>query len=207
MKREIFQFISTMMTKSDTAKQQQSRKRDKHGNVVMKEHQSLEQIVFSKNEHDTPNRVIVMDDLMNEAFNSRDKEVNSMMNLLMTKLSHHNNISVLLVYHELYPKGSNLVLLIEQLRGMHLHTVANVQKAKNYVCNYLADEDEKCQYNRLFKEHILDVNDSIKGKRWGSVFIKFSLSVNEENGLRVGRFLMFNDRNHSVIHEISRGQS
>ena len=66
---------------------------------------------------------------MNEAFISRDKEVNSMMNLLMTKLSHHNNISVLLVCHELYPKGSNSVLLRDQLTGMHLHVVANVQKA------------------------------------------------------------------------------
>ena len=134
------EFIS-MTTKSDT--KQQSRKRDKHRNV-MKEHQSIEQIVFSENEHDAPNRVIVMDDLMNEAFNSRDKEVNSMMNLLMTKLSHHNNISVLLVCHELYPKGTNSVLLREQLTGMHFHAMANAQKAKNYVCNYLADEDKKC---------------------------------------------------------------
>ena len=148
-----------------------------------------------------------MDDLINKAFNSRDKEVNSMMNLLMTKLSHHNNISVLLVCHELYPKGTNSVLLREQLTGMHLHTVANAQKAKNYVCNYLADEDEKCQYNQLFKEHILDVNDSVKGKRRrGSVFIKFSPSVSEENGLTVGRILTFSDKDHSVIHEISRGQ-
>ena len=93
-----------------------------------------------------------------------------MMNLLMTKLSHHNNISVLLVCHELYPKGTNSVLLREQLTGMHLHAMANAQKAKSYVCNYLADEEEKCQYNQLFKEHILDVNNSVKGKRRGSVF-------------------------------------
>ena len=192
-----------MKTKSDT--KQQSCKRDKHGNV-MKEHQSLEQIVFSENEHDALNRVINMDDLTNEAFNSRDKEVNSMMNLLMTKLSHHNNISVLLVCNELYPKGTNSVSLREQLTGVHLHTVANAQKAKNYICNYLVDEDKKCQYNQLFKEHILDVNDSVKGKRQGSVFIKFLPSVSEENGLRAGRFLTFNDRDHSVIHEVSRGR-
>ena len=128
-----------MMNKSNT--KQQSHKRDKHGNV-MKEYQSLEQIVFSENKHNAPNRVIVMDDLMNEAFISRDKEVNSPMNLLMTKLSHHNNISILLVCHELYPKGTNSVLLREQLTGMHLHMVANAQKAKNYVCNYLVDKDE-----------------------------------------------------------------
>ena len=140
------------------------------------------------------------------------------MNLLMTKLSHHNNISVSLVRHELYPNQSsdilqhsqnrptNSVLLREQLTGMHLHKVANAQKAKNYVCNYLADEDEKCQYNQLFKEHILDINDSVKGKRRSSVFIKFSASVSEENGLTAGRLLTFNNRDHSIIHEISRGR-
>ena len=143
-----------------------------------------------------------MDDLMNEAFNSRDKEVNSMMNLLMTKLSHHNNIFVLLVCHELYPKGTNSILLREQLTGMHLHVVANAQKAKNYVCNYMADKDEKCQYNELFKEHILDINNSVKGKRWGSVFIKFSPLVSQENGLRVERLFMvfltkFQEDNHN----------
>ena len=162
--------------------------------------------MFSKSKNEVPNRVIVMDNLMNKAFNSRDKEVNSMMNLLMTKLSHHNNISVLLVCHELYPKGPNCVLLREQLTGMHLHAVANVQKAKNYVCNYLVDEDKKCQYNQLFKEHILDINDSTKGKRHGSMFIKFSPLVSEENRLRVGRFLTFNNRDHSVIHKISKRQ-
>ena len=62
-----------------------------------------------------------------------ETEINSTMNLLMTKLSHHNNISVLIVCHELYPKGPNSVLLREQLTGMHLHSVANAQKAKNYI--------------------------------------------------------------------------
>ena len=203
MKREIFEFISMATNCKMTTKQ--SHTRDKHGNV-MRENLNLEQIMFSENENKAPNRVIVMDDLKNEAFNSRDKEVNSTMNLLMTKLSHHNNIFVLLVCHKLYPKGPNSVLLREQLTGMHLHAVANVQKAKNYVCNDLADEDEKCQYNQLFKEHVLDVNDSVKEKRRGSMFIKFSPSVSEENRLRVGRFLMFNDKDHSVIHEISKRQ-
>ena len=92
--------------------------------------------------NEAPNRVIVMDDLMNEAFNSRDKEVNSTMNLLMTKLSHHNNTSVLLVCHELYRIWHSMVLLREQLTGIHLHAVANAQKAKNYICNYLADKDK-----------------------------------------------------------------
>ena len=91
-----------MMTNGEMTTKQ-SHKRDKHGNV-MREHRNLEQIVSSENENEAPNRVTVMDDLMNEAFNSRDKEVSSTMNLLMTKLSHHNNIFVLLVCHELYPK-------------------------------------------------------------------------------------------------------
>ena len=52
-----------------------------------------------------------MDDLVNDDFNLKEKEVNSTMNLLMTKLSHHNNILVLIVCHELYPKGPNSVLL------------------------------------------------------------------------------------------------
>ena len=130
----------------------------------MKEHQSLEQIVFSANEHDAPNRVIVMDDLMNDAFNSREKEVNSMMNLLMTKLSHHNNIFVLLVCHELYPKGTNSVLLREQLTGMHLHVVANAQKAKNYICNYLANEDESVSTANSSRSTYWTLMTALKGR-------------------------------------------
>ena len=171
----------------------------------MNEHRDLEQIVFSEDLNNAQNRVVVMDDLMNEAFNSRDKEINSTMNLLMTKLSRHNNISVLIVCHELYPKGPNSVLLREQLTGMHLHSVANAQKAKNYICNYLTDDDEKCQYNQLFKEHVLDIGDSVKGRRCGSIFIKFSSpTVSEDSGLRAGRFLTFNERDHSVIHELTK---
>ena len=159
------------MRRSDNSKMR-ARKRDKHGSLLNK-HKDLEEIVFGKNENNTPNRVVVMGDLMNDAFSPKDKEVNSTTNLLMTKLSHHNNISLQIVCHELYPKTPNSVLLQEQLNGMHLHTVANTQKARNYVCNYLTDDDEKHQYNQLFKEHVLDIDDSIKG-RHGSIFIKFS---------------------------------
>ena len=106
-----------------------------------------------------------MDDLMNEAFNSGDKEVTSTMNLSMIKLSNHNNLSVLIVCHKLYPKGPNSVLLREQLTGVHLHSVADSQKARNYVHTYLTDNDEKAQYNQLFKEHVLDIVDGVKGKR------------------------------------------
>ena len=68
----------------------------------------MEDIVFGENEKSALNRVIVLDDLMTEAFGVWDNE--SMMNLLMTKLSHHNNVSVLIVCHECYPKGKNSVL-------------------------------------------------------------------------------------------------
>ena len=163
------------MRRSDNSKMR-ARKRDKHGSLLNK-HKDSEEIVFGENENNTPNRVVVMGDLMNDAFNPKDKEVNSTMNLLMTKLSHHNNISLQIVCHELYPKRPNSVLLQEQLNGMHLHSVANTQKARNYVCNYLIDDDEKHQYNQLFKEHVLDVDDSIKGRRRGSIFIKFSPTV------------------------------
>ena len=49
-----------------------------------------------------------MDDLMNDAFSLRENDVT--MNLLMTKLCHHNNVLVLIVCHELYPKGRNSLL-------------------------------------------------------------------------------------------------
>ena len=73
----------------------------------------------------------------------------------MTKLSHHNNVSVLIVCHKLYPKGSNSVLMREQLTGVHIHSVANLQIPRNFIKNYLLDDDEKKQFDKLFKEHFL----------------------------------------------------
>ena len=68
---------------------------------------------------------------MVEAF---DKSENGeIMSLLMTKLSHHNNVSVLIVCHELYPKGKNSVLLREQLTGVHIHSLTNVKKIMGFV--------------------------------------------------------------------------
>ena len=68
---------------------------------------------------------------MTEAFSNKDNE--STMNLLTTKLSHHNNTSILIVCHELYPKGKNSVLFRDQLTGVHLHAIANQQKIRRYV--------------------------------------------------------------------------
>ena len=153
-KEEIFKFISITTPNPPKGMSQKQK-----GNII-RESYSDDQIVFSENEKTAPNRIIVLDDLMNEAFNF--KENDAMMKLLMTKLSHHNSISVLIVCHELYPKGRNSVLFHEQLTGVHLHSVANTQKAKKYVHSYLSDEQEKQHYDKLFREHVLDINNGLK---------------------------------------------
>ena len=133
---------------------------------------------------------------MNESFSLRENDVT--MNLLMRKLSHHNNVSMLIMCHELYPKGRNSVLFCQQLAGVYLHSIANHQKAQKYVYSYLSNDKEKRQYNQLFNEHILRINDGFKGNRHGSIFIKFMPSP--YHGSRVGRFLTCNDHNHSIVH-------
>ena len=65
--------------------------------------------MHAESSHDAPHRVIVLDDLMVETFEKSENR--DIMKLLMTKLSHHNNISMLIVCHELYPKGKNAILL------------------------------------------------------------------------------------------------
>ena len=60
--------------------------------------------------------------------------------------------------------------------------------------------------NQLFKEHILDVVNGVKGQCRGSIFIKFSSNVDNETSLMAGRFLTFNERDHSVVHELTRKQ-
>ena len=77
---------------------------------------------------------------MTEVFNTKDND--TMMNLLMNKLNHHNNLSVLIVCHELYPKGKNSVLFREQLTGVHLNSITNQQKVKRYMHGFLADNEE-----------------------------------------------------------------
>ena len=61
--------------------------------------QDPEDVVFNEDERTAPNRVIVFDNLMTEAFTNRDNEAT--MNLITTKLSHHNNTLILIVCHEL----------------------------------------------------------------------------------------------------------
>ena len=160
-------------------------------------------IVYGEDKKTAPNRMIVFDDLMTDAFGNKDNE--STMNLITTKLSHHNNLSVLIVCHELYPKGKSSMLFREQLTGVHLHAIANQQRIRRYVYGFLTDDIEKRQFHKLFNEHVLRVNDNgLNGNRRGSVFIRFmpSLCTDHKGSLRrVGRFLTFNECGYSVVHE------
>ena len=158
-------------------------------------------IVSKESMETAPNRVIVLDDLMNDALSSKDKSIDSTMKLFMTKLSHHNNISVLIVCHELYPKGQNSVLFRGQLTGLHLHSIADTRKARTYVHNFLTDNDEKDQFDTLHKQHVLGIKDTSERKGRGSIVVKFSPNINE-NGINAGKFIMFNHNDYSVIHEV-----
>ena len=126
-------------------------------------HDDFENVVFGEGEKCVPNRVIVLDDLMTETFNTKDNDTT--MNLLMTKLSHHNNFSVLIICHELYLKGKNSILFREQLTSIHLHSIANQQKVKRYVYGFLADKEERRHFDELFNEHVLRVNNNLKGNK------------------------------------------
>ena len=139
---------------------------------------------------------------MTEAFSNSENEAT--MNLLTTKLSHHNNVSILIVCHELYPKGKNSVLFRDQLTGVHLHTIANQQKIRHYIYRFLSDDAEKRQFDHLFNEHVLQINNSLKGNRRGSIFIHFTPGLGTDRfGTRrqIGRFLTFNECDFSVVHE------
>ena len=126
---ELHEFIA--MTSELDERNQKSRKCNKHGATVQTNKCDNKSIVYNEDESNSPNRVFVLEDLMSEAFNSKNKQVSQAMDLLMTKLSHHNNVSVLTVCHELYPKRPNSVLMREQLTGVHIHLVANSQKPRN----------------------------------------------------------------------------
>ena len=141
----------------------QGRKHQKtnEGNMRLMAKQDPEDMVFNEDERTAPNRVIVFDGLMTEAFTNRDNEAT--MNLITTKLSHHNNTSILIVCHELYPKGKNSVLFRDQLMGVQLHAIANQQRTHHYIYGFLSDNAEKCQFDHLFNEHVLRVSDSLKG--------------------------------------------
>ena len=98
MRDDIFNFISSTSIYNSKG----SRKR-KSNDVKMVYQRPPQVYVHAELSCDAPHRVIVLDDLMVEAFDKSENR--DVMQLLMTKLSHHNNISVLIVCHELYPKG------------------------------------------------------------------------------------------------------
>ena len=160
--------------------------------------------VYAESSRDAPHRVIILDDLMVEAFDKLENR--DVMQLLMTKLSHHNNISMLIVCHELYPKGKNAILLRDQLTGVHIHSLANVKKIMSFIRNYLNDKKEEDQYVRLFEEHVSRVGGVDKCNRCGSIIVKFNVpSLKQQHKKAVGRFITFNDRDHAVVHENHHG--
>ena len=160
-KQDVFEFIA----KTSDNNEQPLRKQHKHNEdvTVVVTQNDPEDIVFNENEQTTPNRVIVLDDLMTEVFGRHENEAT--VNLLTTKLSHHNNVSVLIVCHELYPKGKNSVLFRDQFTGIHLHAIANQQKICHYIYGFLTDDAEKRQFDYLFNKHVLRINDSLKRNR------------------------------------------
>ena len=90
-KQEVFEFIS--MTANVVGGRKTTNKEE--GDVRLVAKQDPEAVVFNEDDRTAPNRVIAFDDLMTEAFTNRDNEAT--MNLITTKLSHHNNTSILSV--------------------------------------------------------------------------------------------------------------
>ena len=44
----------------------------------------------------------------------------------------------------------------------------------------------KKQFDELFKEHVLNVTNGVKGKHCGSIFVKFSSCGDGETSVRAG---------------------
>ena len=101
-------------------------------------------------------------------------------------------------------KRKSSVLFREQLIGVHLHAIANQQRIHRYVYSFLTDNAEKRQFDNLFNEHILCVDDNLNGNRRGSVFIRFMPGLcTDDEGIqcRIDRFLTFNECGYSVVHD------
>ena len=182
---DLFKFIgSTSYMNRDNKK---SRKRTGEGKRIT--YQAPDHhIVYSEDNQSASHRILVLDDLMVEAFEKPENR--DLMQLLMTRMSHHNNLSVLIVCHELYPKGKNSVLLREQLTGVHLHSLTNVKRAIGFVRNYLNDKDEEEQFKDLFSEYVSRVNPvTSKTDRRGSIIVKFNVpsTQSDEKRKAIGR--------------------
>ena len=131
-KQEVFEFISmTATTMAIVGVKKRKHQKMNDGDVRLLAKQDPEDMVFNQDEITAPNRVIVFDDLMTEAFTKRDNEAT--MTLITTKLSHHNNTSILIVCHKLYLKGKNSMLFRDQLMGVHLYVIASQQRIRHYI--------------------------------------------------------------------------
>ena len=87
---------------------------------------------------------------------------------------------------------------------MHLHAIANQQRIRRYIYGFLSDNIQKRQFDKLFNEHVLCINDSVNGNRRGSIFIQFTLGLSMDRFgtmRRIGRFITFNESGFSVVHE------
>ena len=207
---ELFEFVGSTSSLNEGEKKKKratSRKRTSSGESKKRiTYQAPNhQIVYGENNQLAPHRILVLDDLMVEAFEKPENR--DLMQLLMTRMSHHNNLSVLIVCHELYPKGKNSVLLREQLTGVHLHSLTNSKKAISFVRNYLNDKGEEDQFKDLFSEYVTRVSPvASKTDRRGSIIVKFNVpSVQSDSGRKaIGRFITFNDKDHAIVHENSK---
>ena len=192
---ELFKFVGS------TSYMNKKRKRTGEGKRISYQ-APHHHIIYSEDNQSAPHRVLVLDDLMVEAFEKPENR--DLMQLLMTRMSHHNNLSVLIVCHELYPKGKNSVLLREQLTGIHLHSLTNAKRAIGFVRNYLNDKGEEEQFKDLFSEYVSRVNPvASKTDRRGSIIVKFNVPSTQSDGRHkvIGRFITFNDKNHAIVHE------
>ena len=206
---ELFEFVgsTSSLNEEGRTKKTTSRKRTSSGESKKRiTYQAPNhRIVYGEDNRLAPHRILVLDDLMVEAFEKPENR--DLMQLLMTRMSHHNNLSVLIVCHELYPKGKNSVLLREQLTGVHLHSLTNSKKAISFVRNYLNDKGEEEQFKDLFSEYVSRVNPvASKTDRRGSIIVKFNVpSVQSDRGRKaIGRFITFNDKDHAIVHENSK---
>ena len=58
------------------------------------------------------------------------------------------------------------MLFREQLTSAYLHVIANQQRIRRYSYGFLTDDIKKRQFDKLFNEHVLRVNDnSLNGNR------------------------------------------
>ena len=63
------------------------------------------------------------------------------------------------------------------------------------------DSQEKCHFDSLHKEQVLDINDTAKREGRGSMVVNVLLNITE-NSINVGKFITLNHKDYSVIHKV-----